>query len=253
MTTPCPRCGTTHTTRTGHPACTGHVDKPDQDLRPCRNHPVPGADVCRYHGGSAPQVKARAAARVVEEKATAVLQRGLADAYGEHVPDIDPGDAMLRAVSWKYAEVVALRGKVAELDDDARVWGAKQTEQMAGHGDDAPVPEGMAPATKVVMAAGANIWWQMLRTAEEQLVKFAAAARAAGCDERRVRLAEQQGDLVATALGAILAAMLDVVVAAVESIFAAAPGDALDALRRAWSDAVAEVVPRELRRIESAG
>lgn len=50
--------------------------------RQCRQRPVPGAKVCRYHGGAAPQVRAAGLRRLAAEKVqadaeAAVAQQGL--------------------------------------------------------------------------------------------------------------------------------------------------------------------------------
>ena len=222
---PCARCGQPHLTRYGTPACAGHKKLEDGTERPCGNPPRKGATVCNHHGGKAPQVRAAANRRAAAQAAEAALHRGLAAAYGDQVPDIDPAEAMLRAVSWKYAEVLALRGKVAELDDADRVWG--RTREKSG-GEDYGTTEEAKP----------NIWWQMLRTAETQLVQFAKDARAAGCDERRVQLATQQGQIVA----ALLQRILDGLYAAL--LTAGITADVLAAAL--WQAAIADVVPREL-------
>lgn len=184
----CDTCGQVHERCTAHKSGTIKAGNP----RPCMAMPINGLTVCGAHGGKSVAAKAAAGRRVTEAKASRQLADALRDAYGDHVPQVDPADAMLHAVSWKYAEVRALRAYVAELDPTERVWGV--TKEKTG-GDDAGTTEEARP----------NIWWQMLRTAEDQLVKYAAAARAAGCDERRVRLAEGQGQLVAGVIRAVLA------------------------------------------------
>lgn len=181
--------------------------------RQCESWAMHGSTVCHKHGGNARQVRAAAQRRLDAAAAANILADGLAAAYGDNVPDIDPAEAMLSAVSWKYAEVVALRAQVAALEDKERVWG---TTRVKEGGDDRGTTQ----------EATANIWWVMLRSAEEQLVKFAAAARAAKCDERRVRLAEEHGTMVAGVIKAIL--------------------DRLD-LTDAQRVLVGEVVPQELR------
>lgn len=147
----------------------------------------PGIGRCKLHGGSTPSHVAKAEKQLREAR----LRNALALAYGDDVPDIEPAEAMLRAVSWKYAEVLALRIEVAALEREEMVWG---TTRVKEGGDDRGTTEEARP----------NIWWQMLRTAEEQLVKFAAAARSAGCDERRLQLAEQQGQMLAGVIRRIL-------------------------------------------------
>lgn len=153
--------------------------------RPCRKAPIAGGDVCPTHGGSAPQVKA-AAARRLELRAAA---RELA-ALGEPVT-IDPAAALLSLVHHKAGEVAWLRAMVQTEDLDDLVWG--QTREKVG-GDDAGTTHEAKP----------SIWWAMLRSAEDQLATFAAAAIKAGVEERRVRLEEQKGALVAGVIQRIL-------------------------------------------------
>jgi hypothetical protein len=177
--------------------------------------------VCRFHGGSTKNAKAGAARRLAEESARKVAS----SVYGRPVPDVDLAEAMIRAVAWKHAECCALRDKLAEIEDKDLVWGDTK---------DAPGTTG-----GMTQEARLNLWWDTLHKSEDQLVRFAAAARAAGCDERRVRVAEEQGDMVAEVLKTILALLLTSLVDA-----------GMDArLGTVWSAAVAQIVPRELRRL----
>jgi len=193
----------------------------------CKRFASPGSTVCVKHGAGAPQVRAAAERRLEEQRAQSVLREGLAAAYGDVVPSVDPAEAMLAAVSWKYAEVVALRVKVAELDDKERVWG--RTRKKTGGDDHGTTKE-----------AGPNVWWQMLHRAEEQLVKFAAAARSAGCDERRVQIAEDLGRQIAAVLQAFAAAQLASVLRLLGSGVPAG-------FEAGWSSALAVNAPAALR------
>lgn len=49
--------------------CTAHSK---QSGNRCKNAPIPGGRVCRFHGGAAPQVKAKAAERLKELRDLAV-------------------------------------------------------------------------------------------------------------------------------------------------------------------------------------
>lgn len=187
-------CGRRHASGTkGARPCKRHRSKhhPTDPGGPCCGSAMRGQDLCPAHGGKAKQNMDAAERRMDAEKAQKLLAEALTDAYGDDVPDVPPADAMLRAVSWTYAEVTVLRRKVAELGDHERVWGV--TREKTG-GDDHGTTEEARP----------NIWWTMLREAMRDLVKFAAAARAAGCDEARVRIAEQQGMMLADVIRAIL-------------------------------------------------
>jgi hypothetical protein len=89
--------------------CTAHSSSTG---KPCGNRPALGATVCRWHGGAAPQVKAKAAERVAEEMARRALRR-IADDQGPAEPVANPLLELSRiageALRWKrlVAEHVA--------------------------------------------------------------------------------------------------------------------------------------------------
>src|SRR4051794_39535105 len=62
-----------------------------QSGQQCKRKAIPGGTVCRYHGGGAKQVKAKAAIRAE------VLSWGLGDT------NVDPGEVLLRLVSQSAA------------------------------------------------------------------------------------------------------------------------------------------------------
>ena len=179
-------CGLTHP----H-GCRAHSHRGTQ---PCGGMAVTGLTVCVAHGARTPTSIAKTERAKTERRTRALVRATLAEAYGDQVPHIDPADAMLQAVAWKYAEVLALRSKVAELDDKDRVWG--KTRRKTG-GDDAGTTREAKP----------NVWWTELQRAEEQLVRFAKACRDARVDEAKVLLAKRQGDMVANVIKGILDAL----------------------------------------------
>jgi hypothetical protein len=168
--------------------------------------------------------------------------------------EISAAEAMIWMVSAKYAEVLWLRAMVGSIPQDDLVFGVsrERTGGDASSGVTAPKGEaGSSPGAGLerTFEARPNIWWQMLRTGEDQLVRYAAAARAAGCDEARVRLAESQGEILVQVMRAALVAMFKVVV---DTLTAAGVSDVqvvIVALQVAWEAAVSEVVPREFRRL----
>ncbi|EFQ82721.1 hypothetical protein HMPREF0063_11930 [Aeromicrobium marinum DSM 15272] len=191
--------------------------------------------MCRKHGGNTPQALAAAERRTQAEAAQRELGRALAEAYGTSVPTVDPADAMLQAVSWKHAEVTVLRTKVAGMamdDPKSLVWGVTRQHTGEGYG--------------TTRESGENIWLQMLHKSEEQLVRFSAAARSAGCDEARILAAERYGTQIASMLQAFAAAQL----AAVSRLLADHE-EAVALLADAWSQIVRETAPVVLRAIDA--
>lgn len=154
----------------------------------CRRPPIAGGKVCRVHGGAAPAVKAAAARNVQIESA-----RGQMVALGQ--PEaVDPAEALLQLIGWKYGEVKWLREKVQDLPSDELAWGMTQTDVGRG-------PEG--PIDRVTEKASPSVWWSLLREAENQLADYAARALRAGIEERRVKVAEQQGFMVHAVMMAV--------------------------------------------------
>jgi len=96
--------------------------------KPCTNSPVAGADVCRMHGGAAPQVKAKAQERIAEEKARRRLGQ-LEAVLGSVEPVTNPLLELSKlageAIRWK--QIIAER--VAELQQ-LRYEDLKGAEQM---------------------------------------------------------------------------------------------------------------------------
>jgi hypothetical protein len=154
----------------------------------CKRSAIVGGRVCKIHGGGSPAVVA-AAKRNAEMEAA----RGQLMALGE--PEaIDPAEALLQLIGWKYGEVKWLRARVQDLPAHELTWGPSQTEVGIG-------PEG--PIDKVTEKASPSVWWALLREAEDQLADYAARALRAGVDERRVKVAEHQGLMVHAVMMAV--------------------------------------------------
>jgi hypothetical protein len=149
--------------------------------KPCAQPPVPGATRCRFHGGAAPQVKAAAERRLQEAEA----QRAVAT-FG--LPrEIDPRDALLEEVYRTAGAVDWLWTKVRELEPEAAVWGlVERTDDGEKH------------------KAVPNIWYDLWARERRHLTEVCRVALQAGVEERKVRLAEQQGALLAGVIQAIL-------------------------------------------------
>ncbi|GAA5227254.1 hypothetical protein [Paeniglutamicibacter antarcticus] len=163
--------------------------KAKQSGNRCKRVPAKGATVCNIHGAKAPSVAAKAAERVQQDAARRALK-----ALGEPTP-IDPAQALLKLIAWKHGEVQWLRGKVQELEPAHLAWGTIEHREGVG-------PEG--PISVSTEKALPSVWWSLLRQAEDQLAEYASKALRAGVEERRLRMAEADGALVAMVVRRIL-------------------------------------------------
>jgi len=155
----------------------------------CKNPPITGAHVCRMHGGKAPQVQARAKARAQQQAVTDLLQNLGTPA------DVDPSQALLNLIAAKNGEVVWLRGMVQSIEQESLTWGAVDHESGIGQ---------QGPIDKITEKAAVNVWWDMLRKAEDQLASYATQALRAGIAERQIQLAESQANLIVGVIRRIL-------------------------------------------------
>jgi hypothetical protein len=140
-----------------------------------------GTGRCRKHGGNTPtHVKS---AVVAEAKRDVVLFGGRRD--------IHPADALLELVQWTAGEVDYWRHRVRLLDEHDLTWGVTRVKEG---GDDRGTTEEAKP----------NVAYAMLVDASNRLERYSASALKAGVDERRVKIAEQQGTLLHGVLVAVL-------------------------------------------------
>ncbi|MCW5951965.1 MAG: hypothetical protein KIT69_06885 [Propionibacteriaceae bacterium] len=193
----------------------------------CGNTRVPGAMVCRFHGAGALQVKSKAAERVAEQQAQAAA-RQLA------IPiDTTPEQALLDEVKRAAGMVAFYQARIVEIDQQERgalIWGI--TKEKLGGDDEGQTSE-----------AAPNVWLKLFNEERDRLVRVAAAAIKAGIEERRVKLAESQGEMVAMVLRRVLDQMLT-------TVLGVAPA-ASETITTAWAETVNEVVPRELRALST--
>lgn len=162
--------------------CTGHSSRTGE---PCKLWPVRGATVCHKHGASAAQVKTKAQERLVEERVRVAMKT-----YGAPI-ETSPADALLSEVHRTAGHVKWLGDCIAELEPDALTWG---TTQIKTGGHDGGTTEAAEP----------HVLLKLYQQERAHLVRVSAEAIRCGIEERRVRLAESQGALVAGVIRAIL-------------------------------------------------
>ncbi len=189
-----------------------------------------GSKTCRMHGSANKRSRQAAERNLAREKAMKVLAN-----LGEPEP-VDPAEALLQLVAWKRAEILVLRERVAEIEQDDLVFGT--VKEKTGEG-------ALGPTSETVEQAGQHTWYRLLHAAEDQLARYAKAALDAGIAERQVRIAEQQGSLIATALKGILDQLLARVLTVV-------PDAVQGEVSSVWVESVGEIVPRELRALGRA-
>lgn len=146
----------------------------------------PGIGCCKLHGGNTENHNKHA---TKQQAAEAVRTFGLAR-------EVDPRDALLEEVYRTAGAVDWLHKQVQALTPDDVIWG--QTEQVARD-------SGEFPGVDTTYAATAHAWVQLWQKERKHLIDVCKAAVAAGIEERRVRLAEQQGALLSDAIKRILA------------------------------------------------
>lgn len=198
-----------HVTPHKHPSCVAHIKEPRVTLpgrkvrhkgEACTRAPHPGGTVCYLHGGRASQVVAKAEANLQQAEAQAAVELFAARR------DIEPGQALLELVQWTAGEVDYWRQEVRQVERDALVWGVTR-EKTGGSVPDVAGPddEQFVAAPEVTREAKPNVAYQMLIDAQNRLAAYCVAAIKAGVAERQIRLAEQQGALLADVIRAILA------------------------------------------------
>jgi hypothetical protein len=140
----------------------------------CKLPVTPGGTRCRFHGGASPRAKAAAARRLEHARAEKAV-----DTYG--LPrDIAPEDALLEEVHRTAGHVAWLAQLVGELERR----GLKQ----------------YATAEGGALWERPSVWVELYQKERAHLVGVCKTAIAAGLDERRVLLAERQGEMVAELL-----------------------------------------------------
>jgi hypothetical protein len=129
----------------------------------------PGQGRCRFHGGNTPSGRAYGQKQIAEHEARRFA-----------LPiDVDPSTALLE-------QVHSLAGWVAWLE-----------QRVQADGPDRVITLGLNGETPSPLMG-------LLLEHRKQLTAVAAAAIRAGVEERRVRLAEKQGDMLVSLIRAIL-------------------------------------------------
>ncbi|KUG58967.1 hypothetical protein AVL63_02790 [Nesterenkonia jeotgali] len=147
------------------------------------------------HGGRTEKAKARAQVEMISK----TLGEDLID------PDADPAEMLLELCRWKQAECLWLRAKVQAIPDeaggDAGDGAASLTYGLTRHEEGVGA---QGPVDVATYEVAPNIWWKLLREAEDQLAKYSTAALRAGVERRQIELQEAHALHLAQAITRIL-------------------------------------------------
>lgn len=145
----------------------------------------PGIGACKLHGGST-QSHLIAAQR--DMAASAVVTYGLPR-------DIDPQSALLEEVHRTAGHVAWLGAVVSGIKRKELVWGVSETVDKQSS---------EFPGTDTTRAARPSVWLSLYQAERKHLTEVCRVAISAGIEERRVRLAESQGALLAGVIERVL-------------------------------------------------
>jgi hypothetical protein len=156
------------------------------------NHP--GVGRCSKHGGASPNA---------EVAGQVFLARREAAVMG--VPlDIEPHEAILECIRIAAGEVQYASDRIAELEPSEAVGAVVTTlrrpmkEEKGGEDPGVEVEEIRHEAPAL------HIWIVARRQAMDRLVQYSGVAIKAGIDERRVKLAESQGQMLVQVIRGVL-------------------------------------------------
>lgn len=177
----------------------GHKDLEDGTVRHCRKRARKGALVCGSHGGNAPQVRA-AAQRNLD---MAAARRTLAT-YGAQI-DIEPMDAMMWLLRATAGHVAWLGALVAELEHQPSSRPAVLGDEDDREEDGGKTSSGRSGLKQYNREKGLlwekpSVWIELYGEERDRLARVAKDCLAHGIDERRVRVAEVQAQLLARAM-----------------------------------------------------
>lgn len=144
----------------------------------------PGAGTCRLHAGSTNQANVKG-----------LVQLARRDAIMGPL-SIEPQDAILECIRISAGEVAYASERIADLDVAHFVGEPRRT--LARKTPDGTITEVRQDPPAL------HVWIVVRQQAMDRLVNYSFAALKAGIEERRVRIAEQQGMLLAQAVQGIL-------------------------------------------------
>lgn len=156
------------------------------------NHPGVGA--CSKHGGSSPN--AEVAGQVFLARREAVVM-------GSPL-SVEPHEAILECIRIAAGEVRYASDRIADLQPEEAVGPVVATlKRPLNLGKEGEDPLHVVEEVRLE-APALHIWIQARRQAMDRLVQYSATAIKAGIEERRVKLAETQGQMLVEVIKGVL-------------------------------------------------
>lgn len=153
----------------------------------CEKQAILGATVCKTHGGGTPQVRSSAAVR-------ADFMR-----WGLDAPNVDPGETLLALVSQSAARVKKYAQEVQDFIAEAEAKGIPVRKALVG---DVWTTDETGEAQKQGEYLRGLV--QLENSERDRCAAFCKTAITAGLQERQVKLAERQGELIAQVLRSVM-------------------------------------------------
>ena len=173
----------------------------------CKRTAIPGGTVCRYHGGSAPQVRRSAERRLARDRAYGEAGR-LMELMGESTAEsADPLSTLLEAVARSRMMARAFEVLVAELDTANRI------EVSEDEDGGRYIKPGVLALTHLGDLT-THPYVEQLRTWTVEAARISKLALDAGVEERKVQLAEEQGNLLGQVLRGFVEGLVEELAAA---------------------------------------
>lgn len=206
----CASCGQQHW------LCSGHVRLFDNGdfhtgkvigIRPCVKWPMHGQSVCPTHGGKGRNRVAGERQWQKERKMGAEMERAERAVKTFGLPiTISPQQALLDEIARTAGHVEWLGGMIGDLSVEDAIWGRIVEEHTEGTGEMATAESQAIDLTKTVKGARPAIWVELYQKERAHLVHVAKVAIQCGLAERQVKLAEEQGHMIANVLRQVLEA-----------------------------------------------